>query len=228
MKTKEVENVKQKEESFAHIGRNSFLLIVILLLSLIAVTSILTYCIPQGYYQRDEQGMIINGTYEQGSINGIAIWRVVTAPFRVFVESDSITIIMISVFLLIMSGVFNLLEKTQGLKIIIGRTVRKFSNKKRLVICVVTFVFMAFGSFFGLFEELASLLPLVIVFMLSMGLDTMTGLGVCMMAACFGFSAAITNPFSVGIVSEIAGVSVLDGAWLRILFFPKNIVVPYI
>ena len=219
MKTKEVENVKQKEESFAHIGRNSFLLIVILLLSLIAVTSILTYCIPQGYYQRDEQGMIINGTYEQGSINGIAIWRVVTAPFRVFVESDSITIIMISVFLLIMSGVFNLLEKTQGLKIIIGRTVRKFSNKKRLVICVVTFVFMAFGSFFGLFEELASLLPLVIVFMLSMGLDTMTGLGVCMMAACFGFSAAITNPFSVGIVSEIAGVSVLDGAWLRILFF---------
>jgi uncharacterized ion transporter superfamily protein YfcC len=55
--------------------------------------------------------------------------------------------------------------------------------------------------------------------MLSMGFDTMTGLGVCMMAACFGFSAAITNPFSVGIVSGLAGVPVLEGAWLRGLFF---------
>ena len=224
MKTKEVDTtIQQKEESFSHIGRKSFFVIVILLLSLITVTAVLTYCIPQGWYQRDEQGMIINGTYEKGGIDGIALWRVVTAPFRVFASSDSLTIIMISVFLLIMSGVVNLLEKTQGLRIIIGRTVRKFANKnvrkKRLVICIVTLIFMAFGSFFGLFEELVSLLPLVIVFMLSMGFDTMTGLGVCMMAACFGFSAAITNPFSVGIVSGLAGVPVLEGAWLRGLFF---------
>lgn len=211
--------IEQKEEAFSHIGRKSFFVVVILLLALIIVTAILTYCIPQGWYQRDEQGMIIDGTYRQGLVDGIALWRVITAPFRVFVSSDAVTIIMISVFLLIMSGVFNLLEKTQGLRIIIGRTVRNFSNKKRLVVCIVTFIFMLFGSFFGLFEELVSLLPLVIVFMLSMGFDTLTGLGVCMLAACFGFSAAITNPFSVGIVSEIAGTAVLDGAWLRILFF---------
>jgi len=218
---KELKNAKieEKEEAFSHIGRKSFLVVVILLLALITVTAILTYCIPQGHYQRDEQNMIIDNTYTQGAVQGIALWRVLTAPFRVFVSSDAVTIIMISVFLLIMSGVFNLLEKTQGLRIIIGRTVRKFSNKKRLVVCIVTFIFMMFGSFFGLFEELVSLLPLVIVFMLSMGFDTLTGLGVCMLAACFGFSAAITNPFSVGIVSEIAGTAVLDGAWLRILFF---------
>lgn len=218
---KELKNAKieEKEEAFSHIGRKSFLIVVILLLALITVTAILTYCIPQGHYQRDEQNMIIDNTYTQGAVQGIALWRVLTAPFRVFVSSDAVTIIMISVFLLIMSGVFNLLEKTQGLRIIIGRTVRKFSNKKRLVVCIVTFIFMMFGSFFGLFEELVSLLPLVIVFMLSMGFDTLTGLGVCMLAACFGFSAAITNPFSVGIVSEIAGTAVLDGAWLRILFF---------
>ena len=130
MKTKEVDTIQQKEESFSHIGRKSFFVIVILLLSLITVTAVLTYCIPQGWYQRDEQGMIINGTFEKGAIDGIALWRVITAPFRVFVSSDSVTIIMISVFLLIMSGVFNLLEKTQGLKIIIGRTVRKFTNKQ--------------------------------------------------------------------------------------------------
>jgi uncharacterized ion transporter superfamily protein YfcC len=59
----------------------------------------------------------------------------------------------------------------------------------------------------------------MIMFMLSLGLDTLMGLGVCLLAACFGFSAAITNPFSVGLASEVAGISTADGAWLRILFF---------
>jgi uncharacterized ion transporter superfamily protein YfcC len=78
---------------------------------------------------------------------------------------------------------------------------------------------MAFGSFFGMFEELVTLLPIVILFMLSMGLDTLTGLGICMLGASFGFSAAITNPFSVGLASNLAGTYVLQGAWLRVLFF---------
>ena len=60
---------------------------------------------------------------------------------------------------------------------------------------------------------------MIVVFMLSMGFDTLTGLGVCMMSACFGFSAAITNPFSVGIVVKLAGTHVFDGVWLRIIFF---------
>jgi uncharacterized ion transporter superfamily protein YfcC len=83
---------------------------------------------------------------------------------------------------------------------------------------------MLFGSFFGMFEELVTLLPLVIVFMLSMGMDSMTGLGACMLAACFGFSAAITNPFSVGLIPGVVSnqgieVSVLSGVGLRIVFF---------
>ena len=70
-----------------------------------------------------------------------------------------------------------------------------------------------------MYEELITLLPIMIMFMLSLGLDTLMGLGVCLLAACFGFSAAITNPFSVGLASEVAGISTADGAWLRILFF---------
>jgi uncharacterized ion transporter superfamily protein YfcC len=87
------------------------------------------------------------------------------------------------------------------------------------VICLTVLIFMLFGSFFGMYEELITLLPIMILFMLSLGLDTMMGLGVCLLAACFGFSAAITNPFSVGLASEVAGIAPIDGAWLRILFF---------
>lgn len=213
------ENKKQKEEAFSHIGKKSFFVVVSLLLAIMAFVGFLTNVVPQGSYQRDEEGMIINGTFVQSGTKGIAFWRIITAPFRVFASSDGLTIIMISVFLLIMSGVFNLLDKTGGIRVVIGKTVRKFSNKKKVVVCATTFVFMVFGSFFGLFEELATLLPLVIVFTLSMGFDSLTGLGVCLMASCFGFSAAITNPFSVGIVADLANTHVFDGAWLRVIFF---------
>lgn len=213
------EQPKKKEEAFSQMNQKSFLIVVVLLTAIIALCGILTNFIPQGAYLRDENGMIINGTYAQGETKGIAVWRVITAPFRVFISEDAVTIIMISAFLLIMSGVFNLFEKTQGIRIIIQKTVEKFSTKKHLVVYVTAFIFMAFGSFFGMFEELVTLLPLIVVFMLSMGLDTLTGLGVCMLAACFGFSSAITNPFSVGIVAKLAGTYIVDGVWLRIVFF---------
>ena len=219
MKQTAEDGVKNKEKSFSSINTKSFLVVVILLVAIIAVSGIISNFIPQGSYERDEDGIIVDGTYVKGETKGLAFWRIITAPFRVFASDDALTIIMISVFLLIMSGVFNVMEKTGGVAVFIRKVVTKCGKRKMLVICVATLVFMAFGSFFGMFEELVTLLPLVVVFMLTMGFDTMVGLGVCMMAACFGFSAAITNPFSVGLAAQFAGVGVSDGMWLRILFF---------
>jgi uncharacterized ion transporter superfamily protein YfcC len=45
------------------------------------------------------------------------------------------------------------------------------------------------------------------------------GLGACLMAACFGFSTAISNPFSVGTAAQLAGIPVSSGVWLRMVFF---------
>ena len=185
-----------KEKSFSTINAKSFISVVVVLILIIALSGIMTLIIPQGAFLRDESGQIIPGTFSKGDVKGIAFWRVVTAPFRVFFADGGITIIMISLFLLIMSGVFNLLDKTNGLKVIMNSMVKKFSTKKKIVICVCVLFFMLFGSLFGLFEELITLLPFMIIFMLSLGFDSMTGLGVCLLAACFGFSAAITNPFS--------------------------------
>ena len=218
-KMDKIEREQEKGKAFSSINTNSFLVVVILLGLILAISGALSYFIPQGSFQRDADGAIIDGTYVKGMVEGIATWRILTAPIRVFATDDALTIIFISLFLLIMSGVFNLLDKTDGIRVFIGKTVRKFSKRKNVVICVSTLIFMAFGSFFGMFEELVTLLPLVIICMLSMGMDTLTGIGICMLGACFGFSAAITNPFSVGLAAGFAGTYVLDGAWLRILFF---------
>lgn len=201
------------------VGLKSFITVIALLSALLVLSGVLSYIIPQGSFARDENGVIIADSFEQDGVHGLAVWRIITAPARVFASEDALTVIMISAFLLIMSGVFNLLEKTNGTKIVIGRLMHRLANKGGPVVCVCVLVFMLFGSFFGMFEELVTLLPLIIFFMLSLGMDTMTGLGACLLAACFGFSAAITNPFSVGLAASVAGVGIQSGMWLRIVFF---------
>ncbi len=213
-------NNSAKNKSFSTISTRSFLVVVCVLLSVIILCGALSYVIPQGSFEYDaETGEIIPDTFEKGEVKGLAIWRIITAPARVFASGNALTVIMISIFLLVMSGVFNLLEKTGGIRVFIARIMCKLRNKGGPVVCFTVLIFMLFGSFFGMFEELVTLLPIIIVFMLSMGMDTMTGLGACLLAACFGFSAAITNPFSVGLAAEVAGVNPSTGVWLRLIFF---------
>ena len=190
-----------------------------LLLVVLFFCGSLSYFIPQGAFERDADGNIIPGTYQAGEIEGIAVWRVITAPIRVFASEDALTIIMISIFLLVMSGVFNLLDKTGGIKTFIEFIMHHLRGTGGTFVCIMVLLFMLFGSLFGMFEELVTLLPLIIVFMLSMQLDTMVGLGACLMAACFGFSTAISNPFSVGTAAQLAGIPVSSGVWLRMVFF---------
>ena len=110
-------NKNTENSTSASIGLKSFLTVIIILVSLLVLSGILSYVIPQGKFLLDENGIILTDTFIPGEVKGIAVWRVITAPVRVFASEDALTIIMISVFLLIMSGVFNLLEKTNGTKI---------------------------------------------------------------------------------------------------------------
>jgi len=209
-----------KEKAFSTINLRSFIVIVVILSFILLAVGVLTYIVPKGEYLSDEKGNIIAGSFHYVSQDGgVPIWKIILAPILVFASDNGLTIIMISLFLLVMSGCFNVMEKTGGLKALISRALRAFGNKKKAVVMIAILFFMAFGSFFGMFEELVALLPIVIILMLSLGFDSMMGLGVCMLSACFGFSSAITNPFSVGLASQIAGVAVLDGVWLRIVFF---------
>ena len=213
------ETLQNENKPSANIGLRSFITVVCILTGLLFLTGFLSYIIPQGSFEYGEDGAIILESFMQGKTEGIAIWRVLSAPIRVFASEDAVTIIMICIFLLVMSGVFHLIERTDGTKVVIGRLMHRLADKGAPVVCLCVLIFMLFGSFFGMFEELVTLLPLIIFFMLSLGMDTMTGLGACLLAACFGFSAAITNPFSVGLAAEVAGVSIQHGMWLRILFF---------
>ena len=62
----------KKEEAFSGISLRSFLTVVLVLVVILALCSGLSYLVPQGSFQRDDQGIILTDTYEQGTVSGIA------------------------------------------------------------------------------------------------------------------------------------------------------------
>jgi uncharacterized ion transporter superfamily protein YfcC len=53
----------------------------------------------------------------------------------------------------------------------------------------------------------------------SLGWDALTGLGMSILAVNLGFSAAVTNPFTLGVAQELAGLPLFSGAGLRVIIF---------
>ncbi len=206
-------------KALININKRSFINVVIILLSLMVIAFILTYLIPQGAYQRTADGEIIAGTYELLPNYNLKIWQFFYSPIGLLLSSDGLNVIMISLFLFILGGFFTVMDKSKGIVVIIKRLVDRYIHNKHLLIRLITLFFMIFGAFFGIFEESVALLPIMIILSLSMGYDTLMALGLTVLAAGFGFASAITNPFSVGIASEIAGINILSGVLFRIVVF---------
>lgn len=216
---KQAPKQKQKEKSVMSVSAKSFIAVMAILLGMIIVAGVLTYAIPQGSYARTEEGRIIAGSFTSGGIKGYPVWRFFTAPVEVFWSEDALNVIMISLFLLILSGTFNIMNKTGGIEAVVGLLVKKFARKRLLLALIVCLLFMACGSFFGMFEELVALMPIILILSLSLGYDTLTGMTMCMLGSCFGFCAAVVNPFSVGVASKLFGIPILEGVWLRLVIF---------
>ncbi len=201
------------------ISKKAFLNVVYILLALILSAGIISFIIKPGSFDRDIDGMVISGTFSYLSDTNYPIWRILTAPFEVLVGPDAVSVIAIGLFLIILGGTFNVMDKTGGIKTMIMKLIEKFKDNKYMLLRIVTLIFMLFGAFFGIFEESIALLPILILLSLSMGWDTLTGMGMCLLAAGFGFATAITNPFSIGIASSLANTNILSGFLYRFIIF---------
>lgn len=201
------------DEKILKINKRSFLTALGILVAILIGTYILTFFIPKGAFSQTD------GTFTAIEGKGYSFFKFLLSPFLLLLSNDNATIIVLSLFILILGGAFNAIDKTDGIKSIIQYLIEKFKEKKLLLLYIVTLFFMLFGSLFGIFEESVTLLPIVVMLSLSMGWDTFTGMGMCLMAAGFGFSSAITNPFTIGIGSQAMGISVTEGILFRIVIF---------
>lgn len=204
------------------IGKKTFVSAVIILFVLLIGAGILTQVVPMGSYEYeiiDGEKIIIADSFSFSDGDRLPIYKWFTAPFEVLFADEGIIIICIILFLLIIGGSIHILNKVNVLKTIIDSVAFKFNDRKYLLIKLIVLIFMSLGAFVGIFEEIIPLIPLIISLSLALGFDVMIGLGMSLLATGFGFSAAVTNPFTIGIAQKIAGITVFSGAGYRIIIF---------
>lgn len=206
----------------AQISRKAFIQSALILLALMLVAGVATRVLPAGRYMRVlEQGreVIDPATFEVVERPDYPVWRWLFAPLEVLGGPDGLSLIGITLFILMVGAAFAVLERCGILKAVILRLVRLFGGRKYLLLLVISFFFMVLGGFFGIFEEVVPLIPLMLALSYYLGWDTLVGLGMSILATNVGFSAAVTNPFTIGVAQQLAGLPLFSGAWLRLLIF---------
>ena len=210
------------ERAGAQITRKAFFQSAIILLVFMLLAGILTRVVPAGSFTRYEEAgrvLIDPGSYQQTAQPDYPVWRWFTAPVEVLWGEDSLLVIIISLFVLMVACAFAVLESSGILRSALGGIVARFEDRKYHLLLVVSLFFMALGAFFGIFEEMVPLVPLAISLSYYLGWDALVGLGMSMLATNLGFSAAITNPFTIGVAQELASLPLFSGTWLRIPIF---------
>jgi len=209
--------------SSLRIGKAAFILAFCILIGLMVVSGILTRTVPAGSFEREVvngREIVIPGSYQQTpQQQPPAIWRWFTAPVEVLFAPGAIVAITIIVFLIFVGGSFTILEQAGILKAVLDRLVAGFYERRYLLMAIIIFFFMAVASVLGIYEAMVPLIVFIVPLSLKLGWDSLTGLGMSLLPLAFGFSAAISNPFTIGVAQRIAELPLFSGAWLRIPFF---------
>ena len=217
-----------------------------LLTYVIFFTSLLTYIVPSGSFQREEKEIsgttrtvVVPGTYEhlekevtiKGIILGdesievspVSITGFLTAIPRGLQESADIVF-----FIFIIGGVFGILQKTGTILAILQALMSVFQNSAGLLTFFIMLSVAIGGSTLGMGEEFIPLVPIFILIAIRLGYDQIYGFCMVLLAAEVGFASATVNPFTVGIANGIAELPLADDLLFRIIFFTVIFIVTFI
>ena len=187
-----------REKKGLNISAKSFVTAILVLLVLMTLTYILTFIVPGGE---------------------IPFWKWILSPVLVLGAEDNVSLIAVLAFLLVIGGVFNCLDKCGLMRYMLDKITYQFGKERYKLMALVTFFFMAMGSFIGSFEECVPLVPIVCALSIRLGWDALTGMGMSLLAIGCGFSAGICNPFTIGVAQELAGLPMFSGMWFRVVAF---------
>ncbi|MFP4113579.1 MAG: YfcC family protein [Spirochaetota bacterium] len=204
------------------VGARAFVFAFAIILALMIVSGILTRVIPAGSYDRvvaDGREMVVTGSYEEIPSPDYPVWRWATAPIEVLFAPGNVAVITIILFLIFVGGAFTILEQGKILEQGLHHLVATLGGRRYLLMAIIILVFMLFSAMLGIYEAMVPLIVFIVPLAHILGWDSMVGLGMSLLPLAFGFSAAITNPFTIGVAQTIAELPLFSGAWLRAIFF---------
>jgi uncharacterized ion transporter superfamily protein YfcC len=209
---------------------------LVIVFSIIIIAAVLTWIIPGGKYDRHtvsvngvERSVIINNSFHHIESQP-QTWQIFSAFYKGFINMSHII-----VFILMIGGAFWIMNETKAIDVgifsFLGFTRRmeryravKLVGVNNIIITLIMIIFSLFGAIFGMSEETIAFAVIFVPLSISMGYDSIVGIGLCYFAAHVGFAGAILNPFTVGIAQGLASVPLFTGieyrtvCWIIITF----------
>lgn len=119
-------------------------------------------------------------------------------------------------FVLAIGAFITVMFATGALDRGIARLAYRTRDRGWLLIVAIMSVFSLLGSVEGMAEETLGFYALIVPLMLALGYDRMVAVGVIIVGAGVGVMGSTVNPFSIGVASGFADVSIGDGIGLRL------------
>lgn len=216
---KATEEVKKAKREFPHVFT--------ILFGMMLVALVATYLVPSGQYARIEGPggrMIVDpesfAYVAKTFLNPLIILQAIP---KGLIDS---ALIIFTIF--IIGGSWEIIHSTGTVTASVGKISEKLKGKEFWVFPILMFIFCMIVSLVGALELSLVFLPAIMPLMLALGFDTMTAAGTVLVGAACGFSTSLTNPFTVGIAHQIAGLPPYSGMGLRfaaqIVFFIIGVV----
>lgn len=178
--------------------------------------AILTHIIPSGSYVRENingRDYVIPNSYTQGGGQSIGFFDI----FEVIPLGFAKGVALIFNFLAV-GGAFEVLKSTGAINTGISAMIRKIGIKRGNIILVLLFaIFSTLGAFLGLTDAAIPFIPIAMSIALALGYDPLVALGVTVLGAYSGSMPGPTNPSSVGICHQIAGLVPFSGIGFRLV-----------
>lgn len=154
----------------------------------------------------------IPDTYEPIEQSPQGLLPVIMSPIEGIMDT-----VDIMVFVLILGGIIGLINKTGTFDAGIAALSKRTKGKEFLLVIFVSSLIALGGTTFGLAEETIALYPILMPIFIASGYDAIVCIAAIYMGSSIGTMFSTTNPFSVVIASNAAGISFNEGLVFRII-----------
>ncbi|MBI5623340.1 MAG: putative basic amino acid antiporter YfcC [Elusimicrobia bacterium] len=189
--------------------------VLVVIAGLLVLAGLATHVVPAGEFdtvEREGRKVVVAGTYRPVAARAAGFMDLLTAPLRGLEKGATII-----AFLIIVGGVFGIVQKSGTIDAGIFKVLKAFRGKELWIIPIFMTFFSLCGAVFGMSEETIPFISIFVPIALACGYDSITGFAIPFVASSIGFSAAMLNPFTVGVAQGIAGVPLFSGVGYRTL-----------
>ena len=156
----------------------------------------------------------VPGTFTKQKRNGQGFINILQAPIKGII--DSIDIIL---FVLIMGGFMFVFNETGAMVKGITWLAHTMKGREHWLIAILTIIFSFFAASYGMAEEALVFYPILVPLFLAAGYDLLVPLAIIFGGTAVGCLPAFSNPFSVIIASNAAGINWMDGLTQRLILW---------